>query len=206
MSQRGTRSFSLSAVDLDTFKITGMMVKTSDPFSSEVFNRSLKTIFEGIPKKDIPSNLYYIGHLQSPTSVTFRFHPAEQLNPKSQKNYYLWHNGQMDSLEMSKGKDSEGNFPWDTAELLDSITQKGYSGLNDFQGSFACLFLKEGEGLYAFRNAIAPLWTDESNFCSVKWDGEDVHPITKNTIISIKPEGPLIKIADFNNEYNPYGV
>jgi len=152
----------------------------------------------------MPMNTYFIGHLQSPTSTTFSFHPAEQVTTESQR-HYLWMNGQMDSLAHQKYK-KDGILPWDTGLFLDNFISEGVvSSLNSFQGSFACLYLVEGQGLYAFRNAIAPLYYKGSSLCSVSFD--DARKLDKNILHQIlTTKVNPFPTEVFANDYNPFGV
>jgi hypothetical protein len=213
VSARGTKAFSLAAINLDTYEIVGSIAKAAQSYSLELFQAGVKAL--GVPLSAMPMNTYFIGHLQSPTSTTFSFHPAERTfveNAAGIKQHYLWHNGQMDSLELSKLKDAFGNPPWDTMELLNSLILDGFKGLDTFQGSFACFYLVEGQGLYAFRNAIAPLFfgINAGDICSVKVDDTPVgaRRLTKGEVYSIESKAaknPPV-VAKFDNTYNPFGV
>lgn len=74
--------------------------------------------------------------------------------------------------------------------------------LHLFQGSFACLYLIQGRGLYAFRNQIAPLFHDSSStVCSIMFDAAVKVPA--NTLYTV-PE--MFPIGIFKNDYNPFGI
>jgi hypothetical protein len=188
LKSRGTRSWSLSLVDLDTFSIVHAQ---SERYA---FHESAIAAF--ITEV---ANPYYIFHLQSPTAEDYHFHPA--VLSVNDTNHYLWHNGMMDSSEHAKFSRT-----WDTQLLLELLVDKSgnpqFNRLSEFQGSFACYYLKEGEGLYVFRNRISPQYFDPStnSYASVSTKG---HAISPNTVFNMVTG---LEVTVFENSYNPFGV
>ena len=195
VKDRGTRAWSMTLIDKNTFRIMRSHNAVAD-FNEETFTTALKDDWD---YASIPSVIdpYFILHLQSPTAREYRFHPA---TGKFGKRRSLWHNGMIDSSVHSK---IEGR-PWDTQLLLDSINGLGdinWDNLNKFEGSFACYVLDDGNGLYAFRNAISPQFMKDGEFCSVKFD--DAEKMKHNVVYNMLDGS---EVTHFNNTYNPFGV
>ena len=195
----------------------GLRVEVSEEYKHALILKDFKRILDtgGNRIKDP----YWIVHLQSPTASNFSFHPARAENER----YCLWHNGMIESAELEKLKDDKGVKPWDTGLLLQllltgrldiqptksSLEEKTQSPmllqmhhLQKFQGSFACLYLIRGQGLYAFRNLIAPMFYDhQGTACSIPFSGAT--KMTVNTTYSVPSMEPL---GIFENEYDPYGM
>lgn len=188
---RGTRAWSMCLLDLEKLWIK------EEYTSDTIFNK--KEAIEKSKDWEILINPYFIFHLQSPTARDYKFHPAHSV--VNDEYHWLWHNGMIDSAEHAK---YEGR-PWDTQLLLDMLIDDNgnpdWSKLNDFQGSFACYYLHEDEGLYFFRNAISPQFSDGRSYGSVKFEGAEKLPA--NTVINMVT---LKEVAKFENTYNPFGV
>lgn len=96
---------------------------------------------------------------------------------------------------------------WDTQIFLDSIVEKDWRSLEDFQESFACLLVvKKSKVIQAFRNAISPLNINRNTgtVCSIPFSGsEEIDP---GSIEHIHLERVDSYPGSFNNTYNPFGV
>lgn len=212
IASRGTRAWSLSLVSLDTYSWIGVRQKRS-PYCIEDLNETVSDLLQ----ENTAVNSYWILHFQSPTAKKFLFHPAAS-DPEYSRA--LWHNGMIESAELEKFKDAEGNKPWDTGLLFNLVStgsfedSKGpitcppcFESLTKFNGSFACLYLVVGEGLYCFRNKISPMYTsNKGTVCSVPFENstkvvpEVIYEIPKQQDI------PLRSVSFFINKYNPFGV
>jgi hypothetical protein len=185
LRERGTKQWSVSAINADTCTIEQLHKSAMDYTAVE----ALRMITQS-------PNLYYIIHVQSPTGSKFNWHPA------TLEHHALWHNGMIDSNYSEK---LQVRDKWDTQVLLDSIalprSRVDFSLLNDFQGSFACYYLRKDHGLFAFRNAISPQFQRGTDFCSIPF--EDAQKIPANTIVDMLTGHYK---GSFNNEYNPFGV
>ena len=74
--------------------------------------------------------------------------------------------------------------------------------LQKFPGSFACLYLIQGQGLYMFRNRIAPMFLDQSGtVCSIGFEG--AAKAMPNVVYSVPSMEPM---GIFDNDYDPYGM
>lgn len=177
MKDRGTRAWSLSEINTQTLQLHTSLV------FAESFSRKKVEKYEG------REGFYYLLHLQSPTASQYRTHPARET--VDGQNHYLWHNGMIEGLARE----------WDTQILLHDYVLQGR--LNDFNGSFACYYLKEGEEMVTFRNAISPQFYNKDNrtFCSSLFPGAKETP--KNSIIDMLTGDA---IGTFNNEYDPFGI
>jgi len=117
---------------------------------------------------------FHLGHIQAPTSVLNKAHPAKY------NGLSLWHNGiikeeTIKSLQELSPDPIEG---WDTYLMARGLRnvecQNDVSKfLSSLEGSFACFMYALGQ-LYVFRNEISPLFVDKDlNFSSVKFKGSN---------------------------------
>jgi hypothetical protein len=207
IAPRGTRAFSLTAIDLDNYERLHT-VKVNAAYSDTLLDSALAEMGSALINHNHVANKYYIAHLQSPTSSNFSYHPAESIQVKGDNatRHFLWHNGQMDSHTHQSFKDAQGVLPWDTGLLLSSIVEDFDKGLSEFQGSFAAIYLKEGSALAFFKNAIAPLFVNETTVCSVPFD--KAAKVEKNFTYYIRSTKTVEKAltSTWANTYNPYGV
>lgn len=195
VKSRGTRAWSLSLIDLNTFTMKHIHC------DSAIYDEQLvgDAVREWAYMDTDNIDPYYIFHLQSPTAVDHKFHPAVFMGPDSTE-HYLWHNGMMDSSEHRKYSRT-----WDTQILLESfIDESGdpdFNRLSEFQGSFACYYLNSGKGLYAFRNSISPQYGLSGAYSSMPFDGAS--KLEPGVVYSIPTHE---HVAAFDNSYNPFGV
>lgn len=193
VKSRGTRAWSLSVVDLNTFTV----IHTHE--DSSIYDESHVVSFMRDVMMNDTIDPYYIFHLQSPTAIDRKYHPATFMGPNNTE-HYLWHNGMMDSSEHKKY-----DRKWDTQLLLESFIDEGgnpdFTRLSEFQGSFACYYLNSSKGLYAFRNRISPQYHFKGSFSSVAFD--EAERIEPGVVYSIPTYD---QVAAFENSYNPFGV
>jgi len=190
MKQRGTQRWSLTAVKMRTLTTCSIYYEDKIEFTYNKGFEIARLLWAG-SKED---ELFYIIHLKSSTSTASDFHPAHY------EDRLLWHNGMMDSAAFAALKKEAGSLHlWDTYFLLTRYIMP--NRLDEFEGSFACLYLVEKKGLYAFRNRIAPLFHDENTYSSIPFAG--AVKVEPNVVYTIP--GHMQEYA-FNNQYNPYGV
>lgn len=143
-------------------------------------------------------------HLQAPTSEASMPHPAVQ-GP-----YRLWHNGIVKPEGMAAlEKTTSCLSKWDTQQLCALFAQCVENGYNfeafgDVEGSFACIAYSEG-ALWAFRNAIAPLYTDGKNLSSVAID-MSYKALPPGVIHTLRTGGWIPTGMKFECNHNPYGI
>ena len=115
-----------------------------------------------------------------------------------QESGYLWHNGIIKDHAISTlQKVLNVDTKWDTAllEKMFDKTLNDYDWLGSIDGSFACLRLERGVGLFAFRNAICPLFFDESlNISSSKARG--LESFTSGAVYSLNLKERTIQLTD----------
>ena len=192
VAERGTVRQSLLSVDYSTGEIKDRWVDDNLRQAWELFD----------PLGD--RNLYYILHVQSPTGMVSKVHPASP-HREPDMNIHLWHNGMMDSrIQTASYKER-----WDTEVLRDAIVDVGLrSTLESFEGSFACIVagtdVSTEYKLICFRNRISPLFYKGSSLCSVKVDS-DWARVPPGIVFGITKSGHE-ELITFNNEYNPFGV
>lgn len=195
-SYRGSHSFSLSV--FNTY--TGIL---------SIYKKKLGTI--DLSDFNIAPNEYAIAHVQAPTTdgrTADFIHPAVH-NVESDTDYMpdfaLWHNG---IIKANQVKDNVEKYysSWDTMQILRSIVaNKNFTSLNDFDGTFSCLFYsREDLGLYVFRNEISPMFVDKDlNISSTKF--ENSIETAPNEVIKLSlSNNKLTPMYEFETVENPY--
>lgn len=114
---------------------------------------------------------YKVCHVQAPTGGMIedydRIHPVSDKN-----NNMLWHNG----IIVNRGieflqKKLLTNETFDTKLLFDAIQQFGFDILNDIEGLFSCMLLRNNE-LFIFRTKHGKLFVDaDMNISSERFEG-----------------------------------
>ena len=142
----------------------------------------------------------YIGHVQAPTSAD-GFTP-ENIHPATIDSTFLWHNGIILPPGMKVLHETlSSTANWDTKLLLEYFN-KGYD-LSEIDGSFACVMINEN-GIFAFRNAISPLFYDKCNISSVPFKGATLLPHGK--IFNVTQAGLCESTVTFTTKNNPYFI
>lgn len=147
---------------------------------------------------------YKIIHVQSPTSTD-----RTKCHPSDFNDTLLWHNGilkegTIGALQMM----FQTGEKWDTNLLHRGVVESDEPRqfLSSLDGSFACLY-HSGYELYAFRNAICPLfYDDEMTFSSVKFDGGKPVPANKFFQVNLFVRQLCDLGIDFTTLNDPYGV
>lgn len=136
-------------------------------------------------------NVYFIGHLQSPTKTVNINH----IHPAKADESALWHNGMLVNY----------NGDWDTGTILSWLEYEGFNALDNIHGAFGCLYYKDHK-LYLFRNSIIPIYIDDDlNISSTKMDSGRLIPA--NVVYEVRFDlKEIIEVVKFNNKHNPYGI
>lgn len=119
---------------------------------------------------NLPTDAYYIGHQQAPTTgepSIDTIHPA-QLN-----GCLLWHNGIIKDYQIKEWQDKFKDYDttWDTEWLIRLVCNRKPELLSDVDGSFACAFYDfQEQTIMCFRNDLCPIWFRGSTISSTKWD------------------------------------
>ncbi len=205
----------------------GLRVEVSEEYKHALILKDFKRILDtgGNRIKDP----YWIVHLQSPTASNFSFHPARAENEryclwhngmiesaeleklKDDKGVKPWDTGLLLNLLVTGYLGTpqppeetiavDGQPPMFPLATPNSILSQ-ISHLNLFKGSFACLYLVQGQGLYAFRNRIAPLFRDhQGTVCSITFSGA-----TKTMPNAVYRVPAMEKVITFTNDYDPFGI
>lgn len=114
--------------------------------------------------------VFYLGHLQSPTS-TKRDYADETTHPFVYKDKYLAHNGILSNFDSLKEKYRAVNEV-DSSIILPMIDQIGLKQtLQELKGTFGCwLYDSNTSELFVFRSG-STIYTDGKNFSSTPVDG-----------------------------------
>ena len=190
-SYRG--SFSWSITGIDENYMVAVQEKGFGEFPEEEFRFLASKCDEG---------LYWVCHVQAPTNGLIEEY--DRIHPVEISHEMLWHNGIIKDKwvkEAMEDYDLDDNF--DTRALLTHISASNRldEALVDVDGSFACVYLKEGEYLKVFRNSASPLHCFGTDFSSVKFG--DMESINSNVIYDIdldvmetQPEGTFDNINE----------
>jgi glutamine phosphoribosylpyrophosphate amidotransferase len=195
IKNRGTKSYSLSVATLG-----GKLLYMK---AYELANVGIQDALKDLCSVEHSSEdvLYYILHAQSPTGTVSSPHPAKA----SGAEIYLWHNGMLNSTAYRSASEAA----WDTQILADNIADKGLAdALNRFEGSFACIMLSK-DGVFLFRNAIAPLYYSAQGTVSSVAAFEGATRLDSNKIFQLHQNDSVISVdvtASFSNRHNPFGV
>lgn len=177
---RGNRTSSVSNLNIETMEVQ--------------VNRFDRALTEVDIKKGFVEGQFNILHMQAPTGPDSGIHPAEA--SRGSRTGYLWHNGLL--LGFQGG--------WDTQALSNAlIGSAGYEALNEFRGSFACMFAINGESFNIFRNALSPLFLSGSgDISSTRFEGGE--SIQCDVVYSLVDEdgGKFVRAAKFKTVDNPY--
>jgi len=141
-SHRGQHSFSTATYDGEVLDV---IEKSLGKFKSQ----------------ELDTGNLYIGHVQSPTTNA---RSITSVHPSVIDDTLLWHNGIIKEKQLRKWN---YHSKWDTA-CLHKYISSGLDKLGDVDGSFACVYYKEGK-LYIWRNENCPMFVNGSSFSSVKF-------------------------------------
>ena len=194
MRTRGTRAWSVSVINLDTL--------TLDTVHESLEKFSVEHVLSLPIEQTSAQNRQYVIHVQSPTAITYRFHPARDEHGRA-----LWHNGMLESYELHMLEQRAQNKLWDTEVLLSLIDvskdSRKYRHLERFLGSFSCYFLEKDTGFFAFRNRISPQYVNPSirTFASIQFPGSQ--RLDPGIVVDILTGDT---VAEFRNDTNPFGV
>ena len=154
------------------------------------FVRSVTMVFPGGMKNDIkvstkyeqdfdkhieenPFCIYYLGHVQSPTSEIRTFN-TDTSHPFTYKNTYLAHNGVLQNFNELKEKyELKGKTnKVDSSVILPLIYTSGIkNALSDIQGTFGCWMYEPNMGRLRIFRSGSTLFTNNESFSSVQLPG-----------------------------------
>lgn len=102
---------------------------------------------------------FYIAHVQAPTGGLIKDY--NRIHPTQINNTYLWHNG----IIVPKGirfiqSKINTDETFDTRLLHLALDTFGFDILNEIEGLFACLYIKENN-IFIFRTKHAKLYIDD---------------------------------------------
>lgn len=157
-SYRGNHSYSVAITDFERVRL---IVKSLGEFQMP----------------DISNADFYIGHTQAPTTEA---KSITSVHPSEINGTFLWHNGIIKDHQVKKWQEKlNSSEPWDTKLLHQLLSQSNATEiLSEADGSFACVWYN-GEGIYLFRNANCPLFTDGISYSSTQFENSEA--IEENT-------------------------
>jgi len=128
--------------------------------------RQVKEYFGLFDEEHVNHEGRTIVHLQAPTSQTKFTHPTHI------DRSLLWHNGIIEPRSVRElSEQYEPGMEFDTKLIHHVLEDKGFDGLSDISGSFACLYLKN-DVMYMFRSKHAQLYIDNDlTVCSERFSG-----------------------------------
>lgn len=184
-TMRGNRAHSLTSVDPKTKKW-------------EVYRRNEP--YDGTILDNLKEGRYGIIHVQAPTDAGNTTHPAIL------GDFGLIHNGLLKSSYLKK---YDYQTTWDTEWLLNHMIVRGdehqnfTNVLNDINGSFSCVLLKQGGYIWLFRNSIAPMYRKGMDISSMPTEG--FTELKFDTVYQLDVSGGYLSpIGHFKNIERPY--
>ena len=188
-SYRGTISSSLSIFSQDA------VLQNQTKFHGEIDSNEFDDMQQ--------DGNWILTHSQAPTSAEEDIHT---IHPAVYKEYMVWHNGIIKKDSMDAWNQRLGtNYKWDTALLAHIIYEEGYEVLSEVDGSFACVLYAQDQGLYVFRNIIAPLFIDiHMNLSSTKFGKASLiepHVVHKLKLNKKELTTTSIRFTTFDNPY-----
>jgi glutamine phosphoribosylpyrophosphate amidotransferase len=171
--------------------------------SSDVRNYELIKDWGLFDKTKISPAVIHIGHTQAPTGGLI--YDKNRIHPAQKNNSLLYHNGILKSSYIkflqTRYKTTES---WDTALLLQRLEDIGFDALSEIDGSFACVYIRDGK-ILVFRNEIAPLFYEEKtgSISSIKFDSS--FPLEPNIVFKYE-FGNLTPLITFQTKNNPYDI
>ena len=123
--------------------------------------------------KENPFCIYYLGHVQSPTSEVRTFN-TDTSHPFTYKNTYLAHNGVLQNFNELKEKyELKGRTNnVDSSVILPLIYMSGIkNALSEIQGTFGCWMYEPNMGRLRIFRSGSTLFTNNESFSSVQLPG-----------------------------------
>lgn len=161
---RGNFSFSYTEVDEKNRPV--VQVKSFGEFNKDI----------------ISPNNYKIAHVQAPTGGLVK--DEARIHPVEDNGSMLWHNGLIVPRGIKYLQELLGtDETFDTRLLHRAILVHGFDILNDIEGLFSCLLIRNGN-IFIFRTKHGKLYVDEDmNISSERFDGSKC--INSDTIYNI---------------------
>ena len=148
-------------------------------------NIRIATKYEQDFDKHIEENpfcIYYLGHVQSPTSEVRTFN-TDTSHPFKYKDMYLAHNGVLENfneLQVKYSLVSKTNNV-DSSVILPLIYASGIKNtLSELKGTFGCWMYEPNMGRLQIFRSGSTLFTDDTDFSSIQLPGWK--PVEEGTI------------------------
>lgn len=145
----------------------------SHSYSISYYNgNKVQVVTKGLgemPEIELEDNLYYIGHVQAPTTEV----SDDNIHPAYDKGDYLWHNGIILDTQIKKWQEKwDKEWSWDTYFMLYNMNSGPTEDiLSETEGSFACIWYgKYMPYLTTFRNDNSPLFYKDGDISSTKFE------------------------------------
>ena len=172
-------------------------------YSYTEFNEELGLVFQAkgfdeFPLGIISKDYYKICHVQAPTGGLLKDH--KRIHPVMNKNDMLWHNGLLTpkgtSFLQQKLNTTE---EFDTKLLFDALQKYSFDILNDIEGLFSCLYIKDNR-MYLFRTKHGKIYIDDNmNISSERFENSKC--INADTIYEVDLKNKnLIEIDRFKTK------
>lgn len=194
-----------------SWSITGLTKSLHIQIQEKGFGEFPIDTFDTLSNASI-EDLYWVCHVQAPTGGMIpdkdRIHPV--MDDPHQIKRLLWHNGviKRDWIRASAERMCE-ETEFDTALILYELVTKDIENkpmelaLEDIDGSFACVYLKEGHFLKVFRNTASPMFVNGTSMSSAMVNG--MEKLDSEVIFDINLKVPEIQPEfEFNNINKPF--
>jgi len=159
--------------------------------SKQLTTTTYDTDFE-TPIAGHPFCVYYLGHVQSPTSKIREFNEATS-HPFTLNNQHLAHNGVLENdRALINEMGLEGCSDVDSSVILPLINKVGLkNSLEMLEGIFSCWYYNEKTGCLCIFRSGSTLHYDSGNFTSTATPG-----------YQFIPEGSILEYNFTSNKFN----
>ena len=149
------------------------------------------------PIEENPFCIYYLGHVQSPTSSAREFN-TKTSHPFNLNDKYVAHNGVLSNHEeLIKEYDLDITCSVDSSVILPLIEKIGFTdALSTLQGTFSCWYYNTNTGSMRIFRSGSTLFLNNGSFSSIQ--PEDSHEQGYNSI----NEGHVLEYNFTNNTFN----
>jgi len=182
------------------------------------FVRSVTMLFPGGMKNDLrvatkyeqdfdkhieenPFCIYYLGHVQSPTSSIREFH-IETSHPFNLKNKYIAHNGVLSNHEeLIQEYNLNIKSKVDSDVILPLIEKIGFNdAISALQGTFGCWYYDANHGCLRIFRSGSTVFFNAGDFSSAQ--PETDHERVNNLGYKYIKEGDILEYNFTNNTFN----
>lgn len=151
--------------------------------------------------EESPFCIYYLGHVQSPTSTVREFQ-METSHPFNLNGKYLAHNGVLSNYtELIQEYNLDVQCDVDSAVILHLIEKIGFTdAISNLQGTFGCWYYDSKQGNLRIFRSGSTLFRNKGNFSSAQPEAQ--HERVNSLGYTHINEGEILEYNFTNNSFN----